>query len=497
MREASAPPSPTVPVSMGFRVGLAMAGLVLVALSLHVASLEWFSRDDFRFLAYVQSPEDWSWRRAFLPFDERFWTFYRPLSMETFFWVGHRLFGLNAGGYFALSLGLHFASAGLVFRVARQLGFDPRTAAATALLAVSRPGSLGEIYYGSVFMYVSQVFFGLVCITGFLDHLRRGRLRAQVVSCLGLVLALLCNEAAVATPVLAIFAAVATGRVGGRADLARLLWASAPQFAVAMVYLAFRFLWIAPVEAPVLYRPALGPHVAGNVLCLLARVFGGGAGLLLAAALGASAAFGAAVAGGSETRRFMLTAGLACAGWLATALAPFAVLPFPQGRWAMPLAVPAVFLLGVALEGAWRSFGGPRPRGFEAALLALVLASLPYATLAAAAADPVGAQPRRIVEWMEAQEPPLAEGAVLVLFYGAPGLASTEAGERFRYLSFGGGVLNAVDPGTRRVMRFQDLSRRPARNTLRAGSVYLLLQRDLRLQRAAPDFLDTHLRRGF
>ena len=114
-----------------------------MAASSWVATREWFSRDDFAFLAYVQQPEIFGWRRAFLPLEERFWTFYRPLSMETYFWVNHRLFGLEASGFFAVSLGLHFATGLLVFRVARQLGFDPRVAAATGLLDVSRPGSIG------------------------------------------------------------------------------------------------------------------------------------------------------------------------------------------------------------------------------------------------------------------------------------------------------------------------------------------------------------------
>ena len=40
--------------SRGFWLGVALASLLIVSLSLWVASFEWFSRDDFRFLAYVQ-----------------------------------------------------------------------------------------------------------------------------------------------------------------------------------------------------------------------------------------------------------------------------------------------------------------------------------------------------------------------------------------------------------------------------------------------------------
>ncbi len=478
-----------------FWVGAALAALLLVALSLWVASLEWFSRDDFRFLAYVQSPEGFSWWRTFLPIEERFWTFYRPLSMETFFWVGHRLFGLEATGYFALSLAFHFASGGLVYRLARELGFDTRSAVATGLLAVSRPGSLGEIYYGSVFMYVGQVFFALVSVTAFLAHLRTGRVLPQVLTCLGLVGALLCNEAAVTTPLLAGWAALGAGRLETRAER----WAAArslvPSVGVTVLYLVFRFVWIAPVEAPVLYAPALDGRVPGNAVALLMRVCGGlgGLGLTMVVIGGLTGASAAA----SDVRAWLPRVGLGCVGWLATAMAPFALLPFPQGRWAMPLAVPVALLIGMALEASWRAHGVRRPRLFEAALLALVLASFPYATLAGLAADPVGAKPRRIVEWLQAREATLPERAVIVVLYGADGLASAEQGERFRYLAFGGGVLNAVEPTTRRVLRFQQLGRRFARNTLRADSVYLALSADLRLEPADSALLDRHLRRRF
>lgn len=483
--------------SLFFWLGVGLAGLVVVLLSFWAAGFEWFSRDDFRFLAYVQLTDQWSWRKVFLPFDERFWLFYRPLSMETFFWVGYRLFGLDASGFFRLSLALHFASGGLVYRVARQLKMAPQVAAATALLAVSRPGSLGEIYYGSVFMYVGQVGFGLVCISAFLDQLRGAGWWARPLSCLGLALALLCNEAAVATPVLMGWAALAAGEIGSPRAAARVLRAAVPQLLLLLLYLVFRFRWIAAVDAPALYTLSVGPHVAGNALRLLELIFGGGARLTLAAGL-AAAFFAAGAVRGAELRRYLLRAGLACAGWLATSAAPFALLPYPQGRWAMPLAAPAALLLGVGLEGLWRGWASAgRARALEAALVAGLLLTLPYATLRGVAAHPVGPHPRRVIEWIAAQDPPLPQRAVLVLLYGAPGLASSEQGDRFRYLTYGGGVLNAVDPHTQRVMRFQDLSRRPARNALRADSVYLELLPDFDIRRADPQRLDRELRRRF
>jgi len=456
------------------------------------------SRDDFAFLAYVQLTDPWSWLRVFLPFEERFWTFYRPLSMETFFWVGYRLFGLQAFGFFAISLGLHFLSAGLVYRLARQLGFEVRVAVVTALLAVSRHGSLAEIYYGSVFMYVGEVFFSLVSISFFLDYLRRGRAAAQLASCLGLVLALLCNEVAVVTPALLAWVALGAGRatLRGRGGL-HLLRVLAPQGVLTVLYLMLRFHWIAPASSPEFYTPRLGAHVPLNYFRILCFVFGDAKGLLAALALATVLLVAVLARWDPRLHGGPFRAAAACAAWIATVLLPFALLPFAQSRWAMPLALPVCLFLGALLEAFRRSFAPGRAWALEAGLLALVFASVPYGALLARAADPVGAYPRRIVQWVDAQEPPLSSRAVLVLLYGAPGLADASDAERFRYLAYGGGVLNAAYPDTQRVMRFVDLSRRPPRNAIRPDSIYLGLGPDFVVSRADRRLLDRELPRGF
>lgn len=483
--------------SRAFRIGVFLVAAGLVSLSLWVASREWFSRDDFAFLAYVRSTDPWSWQQVFLPAGERFWTFYRPLSMETFFWLGHRLFGLEAFGYFALSLTLHFASGLLFFRLARQLGFGATVAAGAALLAVSRAGSLDEIYYGSVFMYVGEVFFSLVAATALLAHLRSGREGFRLLSCLGLLLALLCNEHAVTLLGGLVCIAWASGLPlagGGWRRLLRALWL---QTLFVAVYLLFRFGWLAPAATPELYRPELGVHVLPNAASMLSRVFGGAVPGLLALALAVLLLVRVSRWSDADVRRWLWRVGGASAAWLAAALAPFALLSFPQGRWAMPLAVPVCLLLGALIEAFARGVGARRARAFEWALLGLVVISIPYAALLAHARDPLGGHPRRIAEWIESEGPRLSQRAVIVWLFGAPGLADPERAEHFRYLAYGGGVLNAVDPATRRVMRFYDASRRAPRNVLRPDSVYLALAPDLSFERADPALLDRLLRRRF
>ena len=143
------------------------AALLVVLPCAWIASQEWFTRDDFAFLVHVQQAEPWRWSDVYLPLERRFWPFYRPLAMETWFWLGVRVFGLHAAGFFGVSLAVHFASGVLVHRIARQWGFSAPGALAAALLSVSRPPTLGEIFYGSVFHYVASRFLALAALALF------------------------------------------------------------------------------------------------------------------------------------------------------------------------------------------------------------------------------------------------------------------------------------------------------------------------------------------
>lgn len=160
----------------------------------------------------------------------------------------------------------------------------------------------------------------------------------------------------------------------------------------------------------------------------------------------------------------------------------------------MPLVAPACVTLGAALEAFRRAHA---PRAPEALLLALLVLAFPVSPLRDHYREPLGAVPRGLVQWIDAQRPPLPPRAVIVVLYGAPGLASAQQAERFRYLAYGGGVLNAVYPEAQRVMRFHDVARRAPRNVVRPDSVYLALDPELRVRAAPPALLDRWLQRRF
>jgi hypothetical protein len=482
--------------SRGFLLACVLAAVAIALGCAWVASLEWFSRDDFAFLARVQRVDPWSWRAVFLPLDERFWSFYRPLGMETYFYLGFQLFGLEASGYFAISLAFHFASGALVYRIGRQLGFDLRVALVTALLAVSRQPTLGQIFYGSVFHFVISVFFTSLSITCFLEYAARGGRRWQVASCVALGLALLCNEVNATTPALLAVAALGTRRPELR-FARRVAVAVAPHLLLVALYLVFRFLLLAPVAMPTVYTPVLGPHVLRNTAIHVLFVFGGTRPLAVAALL--AAALGAALFMSAPGRRERARLGRLAAmaiTWTAVVLAPFALVPFPQERYAMLAVVPVCLLFGALLDAFWRIAGGSYPRALEAGLVLALLASIPFGVLAEQAANPRGDGPRRIVRAIETQGPVIASNARLVLLYGTPELAAREPAIAFRYLAYNGMVVDAVYPETTMSMRFHDLSRRSPRNVIRPLSFYFQLSPSLEVERADGALLDRELRRG-
>jgi len=474
-----------------------LAALLVVIPCAWIASLEWFSRDDFAFLVHVQRTDPWLWSDVFLPLEQRFWPFYRPLGMETYFWAGFRVFGLHAAGFFAVSLAVHFGSGVLVHRIARQWGFAAPSALAAALLSVSRPPTLSEIYYGSVFHYVASRFFALAALALFQRDLRGGSPLARAGSCAALLLALLCNEVNATIPLLLVLGTVAAlPREPVVPATLRAARRALPQLVLVGAYLVFRFVLLAPSELREIHTPTFGIHVARNAWVEINAVFGGPGGLAVAG-LGALAIglwLHRAGRFGSDGMRALRTTGV-CIGWLALAGAPFAMLPFPQLRYAMLLEPPASLLVGVWLDAGFRRAASRRPRAAELGLAALVIAAIPYGTLASRLAQPVAWPLLRLLEVVEAL-PDLRDDTRVTVLYGAPGLADAKRAQELRYLAYNGAVLPAAHPESQMSLRFHDLAQRPPRAAIRPGTRYLALRDDLGVAPADAALLRRELPRG-
>ena len=460
-----------------------------------VASREWFTGDDFAFLALVQRPDVWSWREAFLPLAERFWPFYRPLGMQTYFRLAVVAFGLWAPGFFAISLAVHGLRGLVVFRLARQLGCDFRAAVAGGLLGVAGSASLGEIYSGTIFHYVAASLASALCVSWFLSAARGGRGAVRLGSWLALVAALLCNESSVVLPVLLLAAALHDeGFALSSGAWLRAARRIAPHALLTAAYLVLRFGVIAATEDRVLYTQAFDAHVLRNAAAQVEFACRGLAGVFVFSALcfaGGVTAWRSGVGAGAAARGALL-----CGIWAALVLAPFIVLPFPQRRFSIPLETPLALLAALAFT-ALASAVAPRRRGrLTLVFLSLPLLAFPWGPLRERARHPDGELPRRLVAFVEAQTPPLAPAARLVVLYGVEGLADRVTAERFRYLSYNGGVLKAVRPDTRMTVRFYDLNQRPPRNVLRHDAVFVALLPDLTVAEAEASLLDRELPRA-
>jgi hypothetical protein len=104
----------------GFRAGELLGISVVVAAALFIfrgTPFGFFAQDDFAWLWFSRYPDFGKYLQVFLRFNGA--GFYRPLSQETLFCVGQKIFGLNPLGFHLISLGLHLLSSICLYFVLR------------------------------------------------------------------------------------------------------------------------------------------------------------------------------------------------------------------------------------------------------------------------------------------------------------------------------------------------------------------------------------------
>ncbi|GEM_PF-5641690 len=81
----------------------------------------YFSQDDWVFLSHT-------YKQPFVKiFDHHSDTFYRPVGQQLFFWMGSRLFGLDASGFHLLGLLIHLINIVLLWKILRYFSAKPST----------------------------------------------------------------------------------------------------------------------------------------------------------------------------------------------------------------------------------------------------------------------------------------------------------------------------------------------------------------------------------
>lgn len=438
-----------------FELAVVALGLVIMAISFAVASRQWFFADDFPYLGLVRGTfwlQPWTWWDVYLPRVPSFNWPYRPLSFETFFYLGNLAFGLHAFGYLAVNVVLHFASGALLWATALRLGLHRSAAAFTALLSVSRLPSLTEIFFISISSYVFAKFWMLASLLLALHALRQERRTVRRAQCAAAAaataLALLSSEFALATPAVVGVAIVADGRLRST----RVLWSRIgaqllPHLSIAAAWCVVRFGVVVLDPRPEVYGPSFGLRTVWNAVILVSSTLGPGvSAVLLVWLLAPAAMLAARPALRARVGEWPLGAALVSLAWLGALEAIFAPTLSYQLRFGIPAEVPVCLGIGIGAHLAWRC-APPRAGAVLGGVAMLsVAATFPYRAVWSNWSGPRGDTAKAFVELVGRDPAPV--GATVVLLYEAPLTASNPA-TNFLYAIRNGAALNAICPERR------------------------------------------------
>jgi len=483
-------PSTSIERRSGAFDALAAAiGIVVFAVCLVVASKQFFWGDDFAYLAKARglmSPVPWTWREVFLPQQPGFNWAYRPLSLETFFYVGNLLFGLQPFGYLVSSVCVHFAGGVLFWILALRMGLERPAAAFAALLSVTRPPSLSDIFFVSIFSYVLCKFWMLSAVLLAVLALRReGRfLRFILVagSALSTALALLANEIAIVTPAVVTVALLCAGRLGSeRVPWWRIARHTVPHVLVAILWCIVRFKLVVLTDRPELYTPTIGYYTLQNAEFLIVSSLGStlSAAVLM---LWLAAPLGFVAVRPSIRRRVgqwpVCAVGVGLV-WFASTGAIFAMVAFPQLRFAILTEVPVCMWIGAGASLAWRCTRTHGRALLGTAALLSIVATTPYGALWMNWRTPRGDHARALLTFV-AQNPSLVD-ATIVLLHSGPNMAPADVASRHSYSIWNGVAFKAVFPERRLGFESRDASRAPSEVDC-SKCVFVALRPDLSLE---------------
>jgi hypothetical protein len=126
--------------------------------------------------------------------------YYRPLGIMLW-WLSERVFGADAGGHYALNLGLHVANAVALYALIAMHAERRWHAALAALAYVVHPIGIGTSLWLSDRFDLLAGLFGLLAVRSAMLHVRDIRTTSAVAAGIFLMLALLAKEVGVAAVV--------------------------------------------------------------------------------------------------------------------------------------------------------------------------------------------------------------------------------------------------------------------------------------------------------
>jgi hypothetical protein len=210
----------------------------IMALLAVLAAALWVYRGAFRCF-FIQDDFAWLVLSRFHSFGEFagcFFRFnpagtYRPLSQETFFWVGQTLFGLWPPGFHIIGIAAHLTGVLLLFFLIRRF-FSTLPALTGAFIYAIHGAHVTSLYWISAFPEPFAMVFLLLAILMFLRFDRENDRRAYILGLVAMVLGVMSKESILALPlILAAYCALCAR--------SRILW-TLPYFAISGSYMVLR-----------------------------------------------------------------------------------------------------------------------------------------------------------------------------------------------------------------------------------------------------------------
>jgi hypothetical protein len=245
-----------------------LAAVLGVAVFLYRGAFQgFFEQDDFSWLWYSRYSSIQEWVQCFFRFNGA--GNYRPLSQETYFWLGRKLFGLWPPGYHLVSIALHLLASLLVYRLLRLFCPALQSMASTLFFAVHN-AHFSSLYWISALPEPLALLFYLAALISFIRSDRESRWDLYVLSLSFMGFALLSKESILSLPlVLAAYCLIFS-----RPRLLR----TVPYFLVSALYLLLRVTSQTVKAAP--YLLTFGRE-AWNNLCTYLTWTAGFSGVLL------------------------------------------------------------------------------------------------------------------------------------------------------------------------------------------------------------------------
>lgn len=241
-----------------FKIHLTLLAIIATSAILYYPSFEYyFLQDDWFVLNWVKT-------NSFISYFE-FRTdiiYWRPLSMPIFFWLGNKLFALNAFGFHLMAFSFFIALIFMVNKLLSTLFKDKYLALVLTYLYAIWPIHFMSLSWLSTTSYIIGALFQVTSFYYFVGFVEKKRKYYLLISFISFLLALASSELTIALPAVLLSWVILTKKK-------YLFNIFAPYIIANLVYLVFRFV-IFPLPASGTYQIQINYLLIDNYLWYLA-----------------------------------------------------------------------------------------------------------------------------------------------------------------------------------------------------------------------------------